>query len=224
MDDNLRRKLAALKDMANGKGTTEEEAMAAAAKMAAIMRDHGLTDDDLEFDEAEAPMRRKRPGPRTALIGTIAVATNCAGTIMSDATPCVVFLGNAPGPQIAAYLHVVCDRAIDTAVAAFKNTPEYARRRTLTTKRAAVQDFTTGMVARLCRRIFELFETTMDDARRKDAARARDLRLPGSRQVSLPSRKVRFSSAASEGYAAGQRVQLSHGMETATAAKALLSR
>lgn len=224
MDDNLRRKLAALKAMAMGKGTTEGEALAAAAKMAEIMREHELTDDDLEFDEADAPMRRKRPGPRTGLIGTISVATNCAGTIISEQTPCVVFLGNAPGPQIAAYLHVVCDRAINTAVASFKKTPEYTRRRTITTRRASVHDFTAGMVARLSLRIMELFADTMDDAKRREAVRVRDFRLPAARQISSPARKVRFQSAALDGYVAGRQVQLTHGMEGASAPKALISR
>lgn len=212
MDEALRKKLAALRAAATGRGTTEAEAMAAAAKMAEIMREHGLCDDDIEFDEAEAPLKGKRPGVRTILLGAIAVCTNCAGTTHFGDYPTVTFLGRAPGPEIAAYLVAVCDRAIDTAVAEFKKTPEYLRRRTASTRRAAVQDFTAGMVTRLQHRLFAMFAGSMDRDALDQANQVRNARLPATSKVRIPERKIRFGSAAQAGHAAGRKVQLAHGV------------
>ncbi|WP_411836724.1 hypothetical protein [Paracoccus sp. ME4] len=212
MDDALRKRLAALRATAQGKGTTEAEAMAAAAKMAQILAECGLSEDEIEFEEAEAPLRTKRPTTRTALIGVIAVCTNCAGTIRSDWRPAVIYLGRAPGPEIAVYLTTVCDRAIDRAVEDFKKTAEYRRRRTLTTKRKAVQDFTIGMVERLEGRLFQMFRAGVDKAARAKAVAVRDHRMPASTPVTMPQQSVRFGSAAASGSIAGSEVQLAHAM------------
>ena len=77
MNDALRKKLAALRATAQGRGTTEAEAMAAAEMMARIMREHGLSDDDVEYDEVEAPLKTRRPTARTGLLGVI--ASTCCG-------------------------------------------------------------------------------------------------------------------------------------------------
>lgn len=212
MDEALRKKLAALRAAATGRGTTEAEAMAAAAKMAEIMREHGLNDDDVEYEEAEAPLKGKRPGQRTPLLGVIGVCTNSAATTHFGDYPTVTFLGRAPGPEIAAYLVAVCDRAIDFAVADFKKTPEYLRRRTASTRRAAVQDFMAGMVMRLKTRLFEMFASSIDHDARAEANRVRDLRLPTTSPLKIPERKVRFGLAAQAGRVAAHKVQLAHGV------------
>ncbi|WP_353429469.1 DUF7168 domain-containing protein [Paracoccus denitrificans] len=180
--------------------------------MADLMREHQLTAEDVEYEEAEAPLKTKRATLRTALLGTIAVCTNCTATIRSDWQPCVIFLGKAPGPEIATYLFSVCDRAIDRAIADFKLTPDYRRRRTLTTRRAAVADFTAGMVARLSRRLYGMFSDSMDEEALAAAKRVRDIRMPDLTTANIPERKVRFGNAAAAGYAAGRSVQLAHGV------------
>lgn len=212
MDENLRKRLAALRATAQGRGTTEAEAMAAAEKMAQIMRDHGLSDDDVEYDEAEAPLRTKRMTARTTLLGVIAISTNCAATLNSDVAPCVIFIGKAPGPELAAYLTAICDRAIDRAVADFQKTAEYRRRRTLSTRRKATEDFTIGMVARLSRRLADMFVDSIDAHARAKAEQVRDMRMPTTTKARLPDRKVRFGNAAQAGSAAGHRVQLAQGV------------
>lgn len=212
MDDALRRKLAALRALASGRGATEAEALAAAQKMADLMREHRLTAEDVEYEEAEAPLKTRRATLRTALLGTIAACTNSVATLRSDWRPCVIFLGKAPGPEIATYLFSVCDRAIDRAIADFKRTPEYRRRRTLATRRAAVADFTTGMVNRLSGRLYEMFSDSMDADEAAAAKRVRDIRMPNLSTTRLPDRQVRFGNAAAAGYAAGRNVQLAHGV------------
>lgn len=212
MDETLRKKLAALRALASGRGTTKAEAMAAAQKMADLMREHRLTADDVEYEEAEAPLKTRRATQRTALLGAIAVCTNSVATLRGDWQPCVIFLGRAPGPQIATYLHSVCDRAIDRAIADFKLTAEYRRRRTLATRRAAVADFTSSMVGRLSGRLYAMFSDSMDDDALAAARRVRDIRMPETTPTSIPERKVRFGNAAAAGYAAGRNVQLAHGV------------
>ena len=38
-------------------------------RVARIMREHGLSDDDVEYDEVEAPLKTRRPTARTGLLG-----------------------------------------------------------------------------------------------------------------------------------------------------------
>lgn len=212
MDEALRKRLAALRAVAHGRGTTEAEAMAAAAKMAEIMREHGLGDEDLDFDEAEAPLKGKRPGVRTTLLGWISISTNCAATTHFGDFPTITFVGRAPGPEIATYLVVVCDRAIDRAVKGFKKSPEYLRRRTTATRRAAVQDFTAGMVDRLKFRLRELFAQSIDPQQRFAAMSVRDARIGATMKVKIPQHKVRFASAGLAGNVAASKVNLAHGV------------
>lgn len=212
MDENLKRKLQSLKGLAQGRGTTEAEAMAAAAKLAEIMREHGLADHDIEYEEADVPLKTKRHTTRSALLGLIATCTNCVATVRTEHQPCAIFLGKAPGPEIATYLFALCDRAIDRAVAAFQKTPEYLRRRTLSTRRAATADFTAGMVERLCARIYALFRDGIDEEAFKAACRVRDLRFPNTATAKIPTRKVRFTSSAAAGMTAGHKVQLAQGV------------
>ncbi|MDQ7775183.1 MAG: hypothetical protein Q4615_04335 [Paracoccus aminovorans] len=212
MDETLRKKLAALRATASGRGTTEAEAMAAAQKMADLMREHRLTADDVEFEEAEAPLKTRRATARSSILAVIAHCLNCSATVRDSWQPCVIFLGKAPGPEIATYLFAICDRAIDRAIADFKKTPEYRRRRTLATRRAAVADFTVGMVERLCVRVFEMFRDSIDEEAYAEAKRVRDCRMPGTVPHRTPERKVRFGNAAAAGYAAGRDVQLAHGV------------
>lgn len=212
MDETLKRKLAALRALASGRGATEAEAMAAAQKMADLMREHRLTADDVEFEEAETPLKTKRPTTRGRLLASIACGLNCTATIRDDWQPCVIFLGKAPGPEIATYLFAICDRSIDRAIAEFKKSPEYHRRRTLATRRAAVADFTMGMVARLSSRIIAMFQDNMDEEAFAEAKRVRDCRMPDTVPHRAPTRKVRFGDAAAAGFAAGRDVQLAHGV------------
>lgn len=211
MDDSLRKRLTALRALAFGRCTTEAEAMAAAEKMARIMREHDLTDDDVEFDEAQAPLKTKRPTCRTPLLGVIAGVTNCAATLKSDWTPCVIYTGVAPGPEIATYLTAVCDRAIDRAILDFQKSAEYRRRRTLATRRKATEDFTIGMVNRLAVRLSDMFRESIDRDARAKANRVRDTRMM-TEPTRIPERAVRFDGAAAAGNAAGRSVQLAQGV------------
>lgn len=212
MTEALRKRIAALKAKAADRAVTEAEAMAAAEMAADLMRSHGLSDADLEFDEAQAPLKTKGKSPRDLLWGTVASCTNCSAVLQTDWTPSLLFIGRAPGPEIATYLVAVLNRAIDREIEAFKATPTYKRRRSLQTRRQAVHDFTAAMVFRLTVRLRELFADSMDAEALIEARRMRDLRVPGSTPLVRPDRKVRFANATDAGWKAGSRVPLSHGV------------
>lgn len=79
------------------------------------MREHGIRESDLAFDEKA--VRRKTEGlsPRDALWRRIAHCTNTASimTVDDERRAVRAYVGREPGPEIATYLYVVLDRAID---------------------------------------------------------------------------------------------------------------
>lgn len=212
MNEVLRKKIAALKAKAADRSVTEAEAIAAAEMAAEMMRSHGLSDEDVEFEEAAAPLKTKGQSPRDRLWGSIAICTNTCATLQPDWTPSILFIGRAPGPEIATYLVAVLNRAVDRAVEDFKKTPTYTRRRTLQTRRQAVHDFTVGIVARLRQRLAEMFEPSIDQDALNAAKRVRDLRIPDTVSIPKGGRTVKFGNAAESGFRAGDRIQLAHGV------------
>ena len=212
MSDELRRKVASLLRMAQNEKASEAEAMAAAERAAKLMAEAGLSATDIEFDEEQATLRTRRASIRDTLWGVIAHCTNCGAITRRDWTPVVIFIGRAPGPQIAVYLVDVLNRAIDREIELFKLTPEYRRRRTLATRRAAVQDFVNGLVGRLRLRIMGLFQASIDLDAAEEAQAVRDQRFPSSAPHRVKAHSVRFGGAAAAGYSAGGRVQIAHGV------------
>lgn len=220
--ETLLRRLRALRAMTTANGCTEAEAMSAAAKAAEIMRDAGLTESDLEIGEASSPSKSKGRSVASDLWPVIAFCTNTATIVMSNGDSVSVnFVGREPGPEIAVYLREVCERAIKQELQTFKAGDYYRRRRTLKTRRRAAEDFTLGMVLRLRRRLLELFSPTRSDAARARAVEALDQRYPDTSKLKFRDRTIRNAEAAVQGFAAGGRIPLSHGMTANDAAPAL---
>lgn len=217
--ETLKRRLKALRELTVGRGCTEAEAMAAAAKLAELMREHGVSEQDLDMGEAVAHTRSPLKPMRAKLWSTIAHCTNTAALISErEKGRAVTFYGREPGPEIATYLFDVCENAIRNETANFRPGEFYKRRRTAKTKRIAVEDFTSGLIVRLNGRLLQLFATTRNAAALETANAHRDRLAPGSRTLSLkPQKGSRFESAVQAGWDAGGRVHLSHGMETKTA-------
>lgn len=218
MTDPIRKKIAALLAMTAAAGCSEAEAMAAAAKAAELMREHGLSERDITVGQASVRHSSKGRSARDPLWTMVAYCTNTAlifshETGRSGAT--MVFVGRDPGPEIAAYLVAVVNHALDTEIATYKAGPFYRRRRSDATRRAAVRDFTTGLVNRLSRRLVELFKSSIDRQTSAVAQDARDERFPGSRSVKAPQSKPRFDNATLSGWSAGGRVHLGHGLTNA---------
>lgn len=212
MDEALRKRIAALRALGTGRGATEAEAEAALAKAADLMRDHGVTAEDIEFEEQQAPLKTRGNAPRDQIWGAVGRCTNCAAIISSGWSPAIMFIGRAPGPEVATYLVAVLNRAIDREIEEFKASAEYRRRRTLATKRQAVADFTLGLVVRLRSRLFDLFHQSMDDDAYAKARTVQKQRIPDTVSVKSRQHSVRFGNAASSGFRAADRVNLAHGV------------
>lgn len=215
MSEKIKAKIAALLRMTRGAGCTEAEALAAAEKAAALMHEHGLSEADITIGEASVAHGTKGKGARDDLWRIVAHCTNTACTfvcVAGERGSEVVFVGRDPGPEIAAYLVAVLNRAIDTAIAEFRAGRFYRRRRSPVTRRAAVQDFTQGMILRLSRRLIEIFRASIDKAANAQAIAARDARFADARDITAPSRATRYDDALWSGWDAADRVNLTHGV------------
>lgn len=209
MSADVKRKIAALLKMTKRSGCTEAEAMAAAEKAAQLMREHNLTETDVLFSQSSARSSTRGRSVRDRLWGALCANTNTALVYVDGSAS---FVGKGAAPDIAAYLFTVLNRAIDGAVAEFKSSTNYKRRKTIASRRGAVRDFTAAMVARLGSKLSVLFA----DQRSKEgclaAVAARNEMFPGGRTVTPAAPKFRDRTAIGLGAAAGDRVSLAHGV------------
>jgi hypothetical protein len=223
--DKLIAKIKALKAMTAAAGCTEAEAMSAAEKAAALMAEHALSEEQLEVRDQFTDVKTTFKAPRSKIWAHIAFATNCAITFQSQGRRYrLVFVGVEPGPEIACYLREVCDRAVDRAVADFKQSPLYRARRATSTRRRAVEDFTAAMVARLGHRVEELFASTVSPAKKALARDVRDEMFPDAEAVKVKSntRAPRFWQATAQGLMAGDKVHLARGVNDENRPMALI--
>lgn len=213
-DQKIRDRIRRLMEMTAARGCTEAEALSAAAKAAELMRQHGLSEQDLVMDVQASKAKAGGRSERSRLWPTIALCTNTDHVVITrrNGDLDVEFVGRAPGPEIAVYLRTVCERAIDREIASFKEGKFYRRRRSLATKRAAVRDFTIAMTLRLQLRLVELFRDTIDPIAGQEARRALAERHPSMETISRPDRDERFWEASMAGSRAGNNVPLAHGV------------
>ncbi|KAB2749879.1 DUF7168 domain-containing protein [Brucella anthropi] len=213
--ETLAKRIAALRQMTTERGCTEAEALAAATKAAELMQEYGLSESDIEFCEQAVSSKTKGRNPAADLWPVIAHCTNTASIIVSYVVPPkteVTFVGKAPGPQIATYLLVVLNRAIANEVKKFKASTFYRRRRSLSTKRKAVADFTVGLVWRLRERLLEIFAPAVSDEIRAAAHDALAERYPAASSIERKKHQTRYDDALWNGWDAGDNVNLSHGV------------
>ncbi|MCF6432637.1 DUF2786 domain-containing protein [Leisingera sp. MMG026] len=210
--DRNKRKIEALRQMTVRTGCTEAEALAAAERAAKLMKEHGIADVELGIERSAIKAKSMGRGARDFLWS---VLTDCTNTVLvfdpnqSEA----IFLGEAPGSEIAAYLYTVLNRAIDRAVRDYKCTASYRRRKTVSSKRAAVHDFTSAMALRLAHKLRALFAGGVSEKSKNRAVAARDAAFPTLTKVSAPERKTKFNpKAASAGMQAAAGVELAHGV------------
>jgi len=205
----LAAKIAALRAKTVRAGCTEAEALAAAELAARLMAEHGLSEAEIGISEARSTADPERSAWRLTLTGAIAQVTNTAGLFDGRA---VLFVGRDPGPEIALYLRDLCFRAVEREVAWFRETEWFRRRRTKATRRRALEDFRSGLVARLSLRLREIFAPLMVPDHLLLAREALDKRHPDTKLVKPTLRDPRFSQAVLAGVVAGDRIPLSHGV------------
>ena len=209
--EKLTAKIAALRAKTTASGCTEAEAIAAAERAAELMREHGLTDADIEMSAASAKETTRRPTWRSTVAGIVSYVTN-SSSVLHPEEKRIEFIGRDPGPEIAAYLYAVLVNAVERGVREFKEGQVYKRRRTTATRKVAVGDFISGMVVRLDVRLRELFHPTISKEARAEAKSALALRYPRLVNWSPPKKKTRFNEALNAGWRAGEKVTLAHGV------------
>lgn len=212
--EKLLAKIRALTAKTVSAGCTEAEALAAAEKAAALMREHQISDAIVEMDQGSIGVKFNTKSPKAPLCSIVAYCTNCRSIhTRNGSVRTVVYVGYAPGPQIACYLHDVVHRAVDTATRDFRQGSFYRARRSEKTRRKAVEDFHVGMVQRLSRRLLDMFADTICEDRRNKAKAALNELFPESKTVSHKARKTRFEEAGWQGSRAADRVNLAHGVD-----------
>lgn len=210
---DVKSKIAALLAMTREAGCSEAEALAAAKKAAALMLEYGLSAADVYIDDQTVASRTKGRGARDHLWPVVADCTNTACMVLAHRHGAdVQFIGRAPGPDIAVYLFTIMNRAVDRAIAEFKRSREYRRRRSDATRRQIVYDFTLGMVMRLAKRLVEIYRPLMSKQALAEANQALTKRHGETTAVEQTFRQTRYDDAASAGWAAGGRVGLSQGV------------
>lgn len=212
--EKLLAKIRALTAKTVDAGCTEAEALAAAEKAAALMREHQISDAIVEMDQGTMGVKFNTKSPKAPLCSVIAYCTNCSSIhIRNGSAKSVIYVGYAPGPQIACYLHDVVHRAVDTATKDFRNGRFYRARRTDKTRRKAVEDFVDGMVRSLSRRLLDMFRETIIQNHRNKAKAALENLFPDTKTVSHKDRKTRFDEAGWQGHRAADRVNLARGVD-----------
>ncbi len=211
--DKLIAKIRALTAKTVSAGCTEAEALAAAEKAADLMREHAVSEVLLDMGKSSIGVKFNIRSPKGKLCAAVAHVTNCVVIHSKDGREqTVYYVGYAPGPEIACYLHDVVQRAVETAVKEFRAGRFYRARRSDKTKRKAVADFTDGMVSGLCYRLIRMFRETISAERRAKADQAAAEMFPAARSVKQKEGKTRFREAASAGDRAADRVNLARGV------------
>ncbi len=208
----IKRKINALREKTVANGCTEAEAMNAAALVARLMAEHGVSEADLKIESRTGSSDYGLRSPRSKLWGQIGWCTNTSCLFLGDEQKRVQFVGRAPWPDVAMYLRHVCDAAIDREVAMFKLSDFYRSRRKPTTRRKAVSDFTEGMVLRLRHQLYDLFSSTRNEELAAAVKAYHAEQYPAMRIVKRAKKRTRFRHAANQGYDAGGNVNLRHGV------------
>ncbi len=135
-DAALLARIEALRSKTTDRGCTEPEAMAAAAKVAALLDRHGLSMSDLELRTQPCrrlalPTGRSRIGPLDECAPAVAAFFDCRFWFETDAEGRLtqVFFGLPADVQAAATLMPLIAGAFETEANRFRNGPEYRRGR-----------------------------------------------------------------------------------------------
>lgn len=208
---DVRKRIAALMAKTTAAGCTEAEAMAAAEAAARLMREHGLSSDDIEMVSATSEGSTRRATWRDRLANVIA---HCTNTAVIAHPRQLEFIGVSPGPEIAAYLRDICINAVEREVKCFQTSEFYRRRRTSKTRHQATTDFVFGMTGRLEVRLWKTFADVRDRDRLAASVAAMERRYGGKlTDRRLPARKTeKYVEAALAGIVAGEKVALNRGV------------
>lgn len=216
----IRDKIRALRARTVANGCTEAEAAQAAETAMRLMAEHDVSTEEVERPEYEevAVTIGGRRSVIDSLWPRIARVCGCACFVSERSNGrAIVYFGLGPNPDVAAYVHEVCAGAVNRAVADFRKTPEYQRKRIARTRNELVRAFTEAMVARLAQRLEQMrfgigwgnLLVQVDQARDALATRY-DLRTMAP--IKSASKSVKLMGARAAGHAAGQAVDVNMGV------------
>lgn len=160
--DRLVARIQALRAKTVEQGCTEQEALAAAEKVAELLDRYGLSLSELDLRKQTCEgigveTGRKRRGPIDDCMGTIALFFDCRVWGETDAEGMLryVFFGMPADVQAAVYLHDLVTAAFATETATFQAGPIYARTAS-GDRRNATTSFQAGMARGINARLMSL--------------------------------------------------------------------
>jgi len=163
--DKLVARIQALRAKTVEQGCTEQEAMAAAEKVAELLDRYGLSLSELDLRKQACEgigveTGRKRRGPIDDCMGTIALFFDCRVWSETDTDGMLryVFFGMPADVQAAVYLHDLVGVAFATETATFQAGPLYAR-----TPSGDRRNATTSFQAGLARGINQKLRTLREE-------------------------------------------------------------
>lgn len=176
--DKVLARIQALRAKTVDRGCTEEEAIAAARKVAELLDRYGLSLGEVELKGQSCEgfgvdTGRRRFGPIDSCIPTIGAFCDCRVWSEKAAGGEIryVFFGLPADVAGARYLYELVERAFATETALFKRSGLYAGHRT-GDRRSATQSFQTGLAHGIARKLHELRQGREEAMR---AATGRDL-------------------------------------------------
>jgi hypothetical protein len=160
--DKVLARIQALRAKTVDRGCTEDEAIAAAEKVAELLDRHGLSLSEVELKEQACEgfgvgTGRRRFGPIDSCIPAVGMFCDCR--VWSEKAPDgeirYVFFGLPADVAGACYLYELVERAFATETELFKRSELYAEHRS-GDRRSATQSFQTGLAHGIARKLHEL--------------------------------------------------------------------
>ena len=160
--DKLKTRIQALRAKTIDNGCTEDEALAAAAKVAELLDRHDLSLTDIEIRETPCERREYETflKKRVPLDGcVVAIATFCDCQVWREKNQLgesrFVFFGLRPDVEVAHYLTELIDGAVRHEQGRYKTTPEYQQFRH-NERHLANASFAMGMVESIAGKLFAM--------------------------------------------------------------------
>jgi hypothetical protein len=215
----LKARIRAMQARTTARGCTEAEALAATAKVLEMMREHGLTDDQVACGNVVVSLGRRARTQVDRLWALVAEVCHCEAYMRTGGvTPLsIVYTGRLPWPDVAAWMHGVITGAAARAMRDFTKSPIYRARRTDRTRTAARRHFITGFVDGLSLTLHALMrEDAAAQARADDIAVARralaNMEFGKTKPIARPKATGAFAPVADAGVTAGLNTSVNWGV------------
>jgi hypothetical protein len=229
--EKLVQRIQALRAKTVARGCTEQEALAAAEKVAELLDRHGLSLNELDFraqpcDGIGIQTTRRRMAPIDNCMTTIAAFFDCRVWVEAakGAAMRYVFFGLRGDVTAAQYLYEMVERAFEAETDAFRASALYAEM--VGERRTAINSFQSGLARGICAKLKKI-RAARDKGLRsasghdlvpvKAAMVAEEMAKLGLalRKQTIGGKKRLLTDAYIAGEAAGQRFEITQGIAQA---------